>query len=229
MTSQRIEDYALIGDTQTVALVGRDGSIDWLCLPRFDSGACFAALLDGPERGRWLLAPASPVRSTRRRYREGTLILETEFTTDEGVVRVVDFMPPRDRTPDVVRVVEGVRGQVRLRMELVIRFDYGSVVPWVRQCQGALSAVAGPDALELRTDVETRGENLTTVADFTVSAGQRLPFVLRWRRSHEPELAPLDGLAALEDTEAWWREWAGPCRYHGRWKEAVVEIGRAHV
>jgi GH15 family glucan-1,4-alpha-glucosidase len=223
MTSQRIEDYALIGDTQTVALVGRDGSIDWLCLPRFDSGACFAALLGGPEQGRWLLAPASPVVSTRRRYREGTLVLETEFTTAEGVVRVVDCMPPRDRTPDVVRVVEGVRGQVPLRMELVIRFDYGSVVPWMRRCDdGALRAVAGPDALELRTDVQTRGENLTTVADFTVSEGQRLPFVLRWNRSHEPALAPLEGLAALADTEAWWREWIGPCRYQGRWREAVV-------
>ncbi|MGZ3457601.1 MAG: glycoside hydrolase family 15 protein, partial [Archangium sp.] len=215
-----IEDYALIGDTQTAALVSREASIDWLCLPRFDSGACFAALLGAPGNGRWQLAPASP-HQTRRRYREGTLVLETEFTTAEGVVRVVDCMPPRDRTPDLVRVVEGVKGQVPMHMELIIRFDYGDVVPWVTRDGAELHAVAGPDALSLYTPIEMHGRHLTTVADFTVSAGQRIPFVLRWHPSHEPPPPPLDALSALADTEDWWREWSSRCAYQGPWREAV--------
>ncbi|HEX8536468.1 MAG TPA: glycoside hydrolase family 15 protein, partial [Cystobacter sp.] len=217
-----IEDYALIGDTQTAALVARDGSIDWLCLPRFDSGACFAALLGHPEHGRWKLAPAGhTVPRVKRRYREDSLVLETEFTTPEGVVRVVDCMPPRDRTPDVVRVVEGVRGRVSMHMQLVIRFDYGSVVPWVTRGAGEWRAVAGPDALSLYTPVAVYGHHLTTVADFTISEGQRIPFVLRWHPSHEPAPPPLDGLEALADTEDWWKEWFSHCTYRGAWSEAV--------
>ncbi|WP_375769745.1 glycoside hydrolase family 15 protein [Archangium gephyra] len=222
--SQPIEDYALIGDTHTAALVGRDGSIDWLCLPRFDSGACFSALLGEPKHGRWLLAPAEgPPRQVRRRYRPETLVLETEFTTPEGVVRVVDCMPPRDRVPDVLRVVEGVKGQVRMRLELVIRFDYGSVVPWVTKADGALHAVAGPDALILHTPVAVHGQGLTTVADFTVSEGQRVPFVLRWHPSNESPPPALDVEAEVADTEAWWREWSSHCAYGaGPWREAVL-------
>ncbi|MBM7112783.1 glycoside hydrolase family 15 protein [Archangium primigenium] len=217
-----IEDYALIGDTQTAALVGRDGSIDWLCLPRFDSGACFAALLGKPEHGRWKLAPSCPGQVTAtRRYRPDSLVLETEYTTPEGVVRVVDCMPPRDRTPDVVRVVQGIRGRVSMNMQLVIRFDYGSVVPWVTRETGELRAVAGPDALSLFTPVAVHGHHLTTVADFTVSEGQSVPFVLRWHPSHEPAPPPLDGLEAVEDTVAWWKDWFSHCTYQGAWPEAV--------
>ena len=218
----RIEDYALIGDTQTAALVGRDGSIDWLCLPRFDSGACFAALLGHERHGRWILSPVCDIRRVRRRYRPGTLILETEFETDDGTVRVIDCMPPRERAPDVVRVVEGIRGQVSMHMELVIRFDYGSVVPWVRQLNGVLSAVAGPDALYLHTPIETRGEELTTVADFSVSEGQRVPFLLIWHPSHEAPPQPIDPLGAVEETEEWWQEWSGRCTYKGEWQDHVL-------
>src|SRR4051794_6152660 len=174
---QRIEDYALIGDCQTAALVGKDGSVDWLCFPRFDSGACFAALLGNPEHGRWLIAPAGKVKAVRRRYRPGTLVLETEFETADGVAAVIDCMPVRDEgLPNLVRVVEGRRGQVPMRLELIVRFDYGSIVPWVQRITGGLSAIAGPNALRLATPVEVRGENLTSVAEFTVPAGQRFPF-----------------------------------------------------
>src|SRR5919112_546849 len=152
----RIEDYALIGDCQTAALVARDGSIDWLCFSRFDSGACFAALLGTPENGRWLLAPAGGVRKVERRYRDGTLVLETDYETDDGAVTVVDFMPLRGETPDLVRVVVGRRGRVAMRMELVIRFDYGSIVPWVQKDGRGISAIAGPDMLHLRTDVKMK-------------------------------------------------------------------------
>ena len=217
----RIEDYALIGDTHTAALVGRDGSIDWLCLPRFDSGACFAALLGHERHGRWVLSPVGEVRRVRRRYRPGTLILETEFETEDGVLRLIDFMTPRDRHPDVVRIVEGVRGQVAMRMELVIRFDYGSVIPWVRTLNGVLSAVAGPESLYLHTPVETRGEGLTTVADFRVSEGQRVPFVLIWHPSHKDPPDPINAGSALEDTDAWWQEWSSRCTYEGEWREQV--------
>ena len=220
--SRPIEDYALIGDTQTAALVSRDGSIDWLCLPRFDSGACFSALLGKPEHGRWQLAPAGRGPwQVRRRYRPDTLVLETEFTTPDGVVRVVDCMPPRDRTPDIVRLVQGVRGRVPMRLELVIRFDYGAVVPWVTRDGYELHAVAGPDALSLYAPIALHGEHLTTVADFTVSEGQSIPFVLRWHPSHEPSPPPMDGEAAVADTEAWWREWASHCNYQGPRNEAV--------
>jgi GH15 family glucan-1,4-alpha-glucosidase len=216
-----IEDYAVIGDTQTAALVGRDGSIDWLCLPRFDSGACFAALLGEERHGRWLLAPAGPVTASSRRYLEGTLVLETKLVCADGEVRVVDCMPPRQQNPDVVRVVEGVRGRVAMRMELIVRPDYGAVVPWVRRVGGALSFVAGPDAFELRTPVETRGRDFTTVAEFSVGPGDRVPFVLTWHPSHEPAPPAVDGLLVEAETETWWRHWHDRCAYEGGWGEAV--------
>ncbi|MHB8670980.1 MAG: glycoside hydrolase family 15 protein [Acidimicrobiales bacterium] len=217
-----IEDYALIGDTHTAALVGRDGSIDWLCLPRFDSGACFAGLLGEPDHGRFLLAPAGEVRSTSRRYRAGSLVLETVFTTPEGQVRVVDAMPVRRETPSVVRIVQGVSGRVPMRMELVVRFDYGSIVPWVRSIDGVTWAVGGPDALALRTPVPTRGEEMTTVCDFAVDAGQSVPFVLSWHPSNEPIPPGLDAEAEVDKTDRWWRDWAGQCVYDGEWHEQVL-------
>ena len=220
--AMRIEDYALIGDCQTAALVGRDGSIDWLCLPRFDSAACFAALLGAPDNGRWKLAPASAPVAVRRRYIGETLVLETEFETPEGVVAVLDLMPIRGVAPDVVRLVEGRRGRVCVRSELVIRFEHGSIVPWVQRADGGVSAIAGPDALRLVTPVATRGEGLTTVAEFTVSEGERVPFVLTWHRSYDPEPARVDPEAALDDTLAWWREWSSRCTYAGSRRDLVM-------
>jgi GH15 family glucan-1,4-alpha-glucosidase len=217
----RIEDYALIGDTQAAGLVGRDGSIDWLCLPRFDSGACFAALLGDPGHGRWLLAPAAGISSSKRAYRPGTLVLETEFETNDGAVRITDCMPPRQEVPDVVRLVEGVSGRVRMRMELVIRFDYGKIVPWVRQRDGCLWAVAGPDALVLKSAVPTRGEGLTTVAEFEVAAGDRVPFVLTWHPAHVEAPPGVEAASAIEETDAWWREWSGRYRPRGAWGDPV--------
>jgi GH15 family glucan-1,4-alpha-glucosidase len=208
-----IEDYALIGDTQTAALVSRQGSIDWLCLPRFDGGACFAALLGDETNGTWQLAPAGGVRRVRRRYRGETLVLETEFTTEDGTVRVVDCMPPRLEHPEVVRVVEGVRGRVPMRMQLVIRYDYGSIVPWVRRVDGDLAAVAGPDSLWLRTDVRPHGENMTSVAEFAVSEGQRVPFVLSWCPSTDPPGRAIDAAHAVRDTEQWWGRWSERCQF----------------
>ncbi len=219
--SKPIEDYALIGDTQTAALVGRDGSIDWLCLPRFDSGACFAALLGDSRHGRWLIAPTGGATRTRRRYVGDTLVLETETETADGTVRLIDCMPPRQTQPDLVRVVEGVRGRVPMRMELVVRLDYGAVVPWVRRLDGTLSLVAGPDALELRTPVETRGLGLRTVAEFSVEAGQQVPFVLTWHPSHEGAPQPLDAVAAVEETKSWWRAWSGRGCYDQGWSGLV--------
>ena len=218
----RIEDYALIGDCQTAALVGRDGSIDWLCLPRFDSAACFAALLGSPGNGRWRIAPAGEVSKSRRRYVGNTLVLETEFEAEAGAVAVTDFMPVREAVPDLVRVVEGRRGTVPVRSELVIRPDYGSVVPWVQKVDGGLSAVAGPDAFRLRSPVPNHGENLSTVAEFTVAAGQRVPFVLTYHRSYDAVPEPIDPEAALTDTLAWWEAWAGRCTYAGVRKDLVV-------
>jgi len=218
----RIEDYALIGDTQTAALVGRDGSIGWLCLPRFDAGACFAAVVGDRSNGRWKLAPAAEPMSTTRRYRPDTLVLETTFTTSSGVVRLVDFMPIRGAAPDVVRIVEGVAGRVDMHMDLVIRFDYGASGPWVRQHDGALQAIAGPDALELRTPVATRGEQLSTIAEFAVGAGDRVPFVLTWHPSHEPSPPPVDAHRALGDTSAWWEAWSAGCTTYGDLRDVVV-------
>ncbi len=218
---RRIEDYALLGDLQTAALVGRDGSIDWCCFPRFDSGACFAALLGGPEHGRWLLAPTMEIRHTERHYRHDTLILETLVETAEGAVRVIDFMPPRGHDPDIVRIVEGVRGRVTMRSELVIRFDYGRIVPWVRRVDHARVAIAGPDALCLRTPVDIHGEELTTVSDFTVEPGERIPFVLTWYPSHAPLPKPVDAEIALDETEQYWHEWARACQHHGEYHEEI--------
>ena len=217
-----IEDYALIGDTHTAGLVSREGSIDWLCLPRFDSPACFAALLGDRSNGRWLLAPAGPVREVRRRYQGDTLVLETEYRTDDGIVRVVDCMPPRQWDPDVARIVEGVKGRVPMRMELTIRFDYGSIVPWVRHIDGALHAVAGPDSVWLRTPVPVRGENWSTLADFTMAEGERAPFMLTWHASHRPAPRRIDPIRALADTEAWWGKWASHVDYGGGWQDAVI-------
>ena len=218
----RIEDYAMIGDCQTAALVGKDGSIDWLCFPRFDSPACFAALLGTPEHGRWKIAPTGEMQAVRRRYRGGTLVLETDFETSEGEVRLIDCMPPRSTSPDLVRIVEGCRGRVPMRLELIVRFDYGSIVPWVRHIDRGIRAVAGPDTLYCRTDVELRGENLHTVADFTVAAGQRVSFVLTWCQTHHPEPEEKDPDRTVQETEIWWRKWSGRCNYRGEWRDAVL-------
>ena len=217
-----IENYALIGDCHTAALVGNDGSIDWLCLPRFDSGACFAALLGGPEHGRWLLAPAASSTQVRRRYRGNTLILETEFDTEEGSVRVIDFMPLSDKRWDVVRIVEGLSGRVDMRMELSVRFDYGSIVPWVHRAQGILLLTAGPDTLELSASVAIEGENMHSVAEFSVSAGQRESFTLNYRPSHLDVDEVIDADGELSETESRWQEWSGRCTYRGPWQGAVT-------
>lgn len=217
-----IEEYALIGDCHTAALVGRNGSIDWLCFPRIDSPACFAALLGTPEHGRWLIAPLGEVLQVERQYRDGTLILETTFRTSEGVVRLIDCMPLCDDRYDVQRIVEGVEGSVAMGMELIIRFDYGSIVPWVRRIDDTLLAIAGPDSLELRTPVEVRGVGLTSVAEFTVSQGERTPFLLSYRASHESSLGANDPEAALALTEKEWRQWSDRCTYQGPWSEAVL-------
>jgi GH15 family glucan-1,4-alpha-glucosidase len=207
-----LEDYALIGDTQTAALVGRDGSLDWLCLPRFDSPACFAALLGDESHGRWLIAPAGGVRRVERRYRPGTLVLETDFHTEDGVLQIVDSMPIRDEAPDVVRVARCLEGRVPVRMELVLRFDFGHVVPWVRRYEDqGLVAIAGPEAVHLIPGRPTRGKDLTTVAEFELDAGDDVAFVLTWYPSHEPVPDPVDGIAATEDTTRWWQEWSGRC------------------
>ena len=217
----RIEDYALLGDLQTAALVGSDGSIDWLCLPRFDSPACFAALLGGDEAGFWRLAPADGDRCTRRAYRGDSLILETEWEAPTGAVRVLDVMAPRGDAADVVRVVEGLRGQVRMTMTLRLRFDCGRIVPWVRRVDGDLVAIAGPDAIWLSTPVELEGRDLTTHSDFTVSAGQRVPFVLTHHLSHLRRPAPVDADQAISDTESFWSDWMSGFEYDGDWPDAV--------
>ena len=210
-----IEEYAIIGDLCTTALVGTDGSIDWLCLPHFDSGACFASLLGTEDNGFWRIAPTGEVTAMRRRYREGTLVLETEFETAEGVVRLTDCMPVREDHPQVVRVIEGVRGKVALRMELCIRFGYGDVVPWVTRHDGLLTATAGPDALALFSRVHTHGENMRSVAELTVSEGQQIPFTLTWFQSHEDPPRPVDAWYAISTTEQWWLNWTGACSYTG--------------
>lgn len=219
-----IEDYGLIGDCETAALVGRDGSIDWLCWPAFDSDACFAALLGTPKNGRWLIAPAGDSTRTSRRYWESSLILETRFETAEGAIDLIDFMPPRGKASDVVRLVRGVRGRVKMRMELVIRFGFGSDVPWVRKSEDgtALLAVCGQDMTVLRTPVATRGENLTTVADFAVAEGETVPFVLTYGPSHLAVPAPIDPDKALKESEAFWAEWSGRCTYRGDHRDLVL-------
>src|SRR5262249_30688264 len=195
--------------------------IDWCCFPRFDSGACFAALLGTADNGRWLLAPDEEIRSSMRRYRHDTLILESVFETEGGSVRAIDFMPPRGEAPDIVRIVEGLEGEVPMRSELVIRFDYGSIVPWVRRVDDAELAVAGPDALCLRTPVESHGENLTTVSEFTLRPGDRVPFVLTWYPSHKPPPDAIDPDAVLADAEDFWLGWANECSHFGDYHDEV--------
>jgi GH15 family glucan-1,4-alpha-glucosidase len=220
----RIEDYGLISDLQTAALVGRDGSIDWACFPRFDSGACFAALLGTTDHGRWLIAPRGDAWSPGRRYRENTLVLETEWECDTGKARVIDFMPPRGDAPDIVRVVEGIAGEVEMTAELVIRYDYGSTLPWVRRLDGDMRvAIAGPDALCFRSPVEHRGENMRTIAEFTVREGERVPFALTWYPSNEDPPEAIDPEQALQDTVDYWTEWIGRCDYDGPWKSVVQQ------
>jgi GH15 family glucan-1,4-alpha-glucosidase len=218
----RIEDYALIGDTQTAALVGRNGSIDWLCLPQFDSGACFAALLGDRQNGHWQIRPTDDTYETSRRYRPDTLVLETDFHTAGGDVRLIDFMPPRSAEPDLIRIIEGVRGTVRVQMELIVRFDYGWVVPWVKRVAGHWRAIAGPDALSLHTTADMYGLDLTTRAEFTVHEGERVPFLLMWHPSHHPSPPPFDPVQALDETTSWWHDWSARCSYTGPWREQVM-------
>jgi GH15 family glucan-1,4-alpha-glucosidase len=221
--SALIEDYAMIGDCETAALVSRGGSVDWLCWPRFDSGACFASLLGTPDHGRWLIAPVSEDAVTRRRYRGDTMILETEFETAEGAVVVIDFMPRRTESAGLVRIVRGLRGRVRMRVELVLRFDYGAVVPWVSRMEdGTLRAVAGPDMVTLHTTASMHGEGRRTVGEFMVAADTEEHFVLTWGPSHLPPPKPADPHEALADAEAFWGEWAARCTYSGPWRSAVL-------
>jgi GH15 family glucan-1,4-alpha-glucosidase len=228
LNARRIEDYAAIGDGETLALVSRDGSVDWLCWPRFDSAACFAALLGNEDHGHWSLTPAAGYKVSRR-YRQDTLILETTFTTDTGEVQITDFMPPRGTVSDLVRIVRGVRGSVPMRMDLTVRFDYGSSLPWVtqRRADGGtdvneLTAIAGPDRVTLRTRATMRGEENHTVSDFTVNADESVTFVMTYSASHLPPPERLDVDAGLRATAAWWREWGATCKFQGRWRDAVV-------
>lgn len=222
--SCRIEDYGLIGDCETSALVGRDGSIDWLCWPAFDSDACFAALLGTHKHGRWLIAPAGDIVSTSRRYWGDTLILETRFETSDGAVELVDFMPPRGNASDVVRLVRGARGRVKMRMQLVIRFGFGRDIPWVKKNEDSsgLLAICGQDMAVLRTPVATRGEDLTTVAEFEVGEGEIVPFVLSYGPSHLPVPAPINPAQALRDTETFWADWCSQCTYDGEHRDLVM-------
>jgi len=219
---RRIDDYALIGDCETAALAGKDGSIDWLCWPRFDSEACFAALLGMPEHGRWLIAPSCAVNRTRRQYRDSTLILETVFETDQGVVTITDFMPIRDCGSDLVRIVSCEKGEVPMKAEFALRFDYGRFLPWMeRRGEHCWQAVAGPHSAFFRTAVPFDGHHHGIGADFTAREGQRLPFVLTYRPSHLPVPEPVDAEEALCRTEQWWRSWMSRCSYQGEWGEAV--------
>jgi len=221
--SRKIEDYALIGDCETAALVGRNGSIDWLCWPAFDSDACFAAILGTRRNGRWLIAPAEDTTSTSRRYLENTLILETRFETKGGTVELVDFMPPRGNASDIVRLVRGVTGTVKMRMELVIRFGFGADIPWVRRREdGSLLAIAGQDMTVLRTPAKIRGEDLTTVAEFDVTAGETVPFVLTYGPSHLDPPEPIDPEIALQETEKFWKEWCSHCTRDGDYHDLII-------
>ena len=219
----RLEDYALIGDCETAALVSMSGSIDWLCWPRFDSGACFSALLGNPEHGRWLIATVDTPTRVTRCYRPDTLILETRMETAGGAVTIVDFMPPRGRNSDIVRLVRGEHGRVRMHTELVLRFDYGQSVPWVtRLPDGTLRAIAGPDMVVLHTPVSLRGKDLTTVGEFDVAKGETIPFVMTHGSSHVEPPEPIHPESSLESTETFWTEWAARNESRGEWCEAVV-------
>ena len=221
-SNQRIEDYALISDCATAALVGRNGSIDWLCLPRFDSGACFAALLGEPQHGRWLIAPADPNPRVERRYLDGSLILVTRFETPEGAVELVDFIAHDHGFSDVVRLIRGLRGHVKMCTEFILRFDYGAVVPWVeRLSEGGIAAIGGPERVILRTPALLRGEDLKTVGEFEIGAGETIPFVMSYGLSHLPLRAPIDAEQALRRVETFWRRWSSRCCPAGPWTEAV--------
>ncbi len=221
--SQRIEDYALIGDTFTAALVGKDGSVDWLCLPRFDAPACFAALLGTPDNGRWQIAPIGRIHGVSRRYRPGTLVLDTRFETEDGVAVVTDFMPisVADERVDLVRIVSAVEGTTRFKSELAIRFDYGRVVPWVRRHDGAMVAVAGPDAVHFDAPVPIDADSRRAITEFSVAAGQQLAFSVEWHPSHRVRPRTLDPIRALDETENWWRRWSSRCHAPGEWHDAV--------
>jgi GH15 family glucan-1,4-alpha-glucosidase len=218
-----LEDYGLIGDMQSAALVGRDGSVDWLCLPRFDSASCFSALLGDERHGRWLVAPAGDVRASSRRYRSGTLVLETDFETPDGTVRMIDFMPRRGQGPPrLMRIVEGVRGRVPMRMELSLRPDYGSIRPWVELASDGVIATAGPDAFRLSTPLPLHVEDGTVRADFVAVEGARERLTLTWHLSYEQTPPVEDADSALARTESWWREWSGRCRYQGAYRDEVL-------
>jgi len=220
--SSRIEDYAVIGNCETMALVGRDGSIDWLGLPRFDSAACLAALLGGPEHGRWKIAPTAP-SSVTRRYRGDTLILETVFANDLAEVVVIDFMSRRDGVSDLIRIVRGVRGTMAMRMELVVRFDYGVAIPWVtRRDDGRLELIAGPDRLVLDTIVPLRGEDMRTIGEFDVAAGQDVTFTLSWTLSYHTDPEPLPAASALTQVEQFWARWSSTFKPQSEWSDAVL-------
>jgi GH15 family glucan-1,4-alpha-glucosidase len=217
-----IGDYALLGDLHTAALVGRDGSIDWLCLPRFDSGACFAALLGDEGNGRWRLAPDHPAGSPRRRYVGDTLVLETIWQAPTGTVQVLDFMPPRGRAPDVVRIVRGLSGRVEMRSDLRLRFDYGHVMPGVQHADGQVAAVAGPDAVWLRTTVPVYGDDQASKATFVIGSGQTVSFVLTWQASHLPAPEPVDAERALRETTRFWTDWSSRAAVPQKWREPVL-------
>ena len=222
--SKRIEDYALIGNTRTAALVGRDGSIDWLCLPRFDSGACFAALLGDERNGRWLVEPASKVEATRRRYNGQTLVLETEFRCESGTISLTDFMPiaRQNGQVDIVRIVRGTSGRVPMRMAITLRFDYGRTIPWLRRRDYGFSAIAGPNAVQLRCDLELESEDFETIAKFEVAEGQTVPMVLTWYASNENDPDPIDAVSALQKTLEVWERWSGRCTSQSNWRDPVM-------
>jgi len=221
--ASRIEDYAMIGDLGSAALIGRDGSVDWLCWPRFDSDACFAALLGESEHGRWQIAPKAVIKRVTRRYRPNTLILETHFETEEGAATLIDFMPPRDEDAHLIRIVKGESGKVAFHSELILRFAYGAIVPWVTRVDDTtIRGIAGPDMAVLRTPAGMRGENFKTVSDFAVASGEDLPFVLSFARSHEPMPDPVDVAERLAATEEFWTNWAGRNKIEGPWNEAVM-------
>ncbi len=216
-----IEDYAIIGDCETAALVGKDGSIDWLCWPAFSSGACFAALLGDANNGRWQIAPAVGAPKVSRKYRDHTLILETTFEANDGTFTLIDFMPIRGRHSDIVRIVRGVKGRTAVRMELALRFDYGRIVPWVERFDGGLLAIAGPDMAVFRTSLDHRGEDMKTVSDFTISEGESVSFVLTYGLSYEKPPRAIDAEKALEETEHFWRHWSAQCKSEGPYSEAI--------
>lgn len=219
----RIEDYALIGDLESAALVARNGSVDWLCLPRFDSPSCFAAILGNEEHGRWRIAPSGAITATSRRYRPGTLVLETDFETEDGAVRVIDFMPPRrDGPPRLMRIIEGLRGRVRIHAELALRLDYASIVPWVEPTSDGMRAVAGPDAYRLSTPLSLEAEGGTIRADFAIGEDDRERLTLSWHRSYESDPLAEDADSALARTVAWWQEWSGRCAYEGPYRDQVL-------